>query len=62
MIEYKCDICKEKKDKKETRTVVIHARDRNVYINRPVLNPNRKKHGTRLVCTKCLKEIFDYEE
>lgn len=62
MIEYKCDVCKKIKRKEETRTIVIHTRDRKIWTKFPVLNPNRKKFGTRLVCIVCLKEVFDYEE
>lgn len=62
MIEYICDVCKKKKSKNDTRTVVIHCRKRKIHLKFPVLNPDRKKLGTRVVCLKCLKQYFDYEE
>ena len=61
-IKYVCDDCKENKTKEDTRTITIHRRNRNVYLQRPVLNPNRKKLGTRLVCLDCLRRNFAYVE
>lgn len=62
MIEYKCDNCNKICIKEEIRTIVIHPRDRKIWIKFPVKNPDRKKFGTRLLCLKCLKISLGYDE
>jgi len=62
MIEFKCDNCHNIFPKKETRSVIIHPRERRLYSKPPILNPNRKKVGKRLLCLKCLHSLLNYEE